>query len=278
MCLILLAWRAHPRYPLVFAGNRDEAYSRPAAAADFWDDDARIYGGRDLEQGGTWLGVSLSGRIAAVTNYRERPKAGKMPRSRGELTARFLSGTEAPRAYLRQVAGAADEYGPFSLMVGDGESLWYYSNRAGPNDSDARFRSLAPGVYGLSNHLLDTPWLKVTSGKQRLARLLDADETSLAAGLFDILRDRNPAPETELPDTGVGAQRERELSPLFIAGEHYGTRASTALLIDRDRGVLFAERRFGPRGEPLGVTEKRFALETRDQRLETGDPRHESGD
>jgi uncharacterized protein with NRDE domain len=271
MCLILLAWRSHPRYPLVFAGNRDESYDRPSAPAEFWRDDPRIYGGRDLEKGGTWLGLSLSGRIAAVTNYRERPRLGKMPRSRGELTARFLRGSDAPADYFEQAARSAGEYGPFSLIAGDGVSLWYYSNRAEPNGSQPPFRELAAGVYGLSNHLLDTPWLKVTSGKGRLGRLLGAAEAPLVSGLFDILGDRDPAPDAELPDTGVGARRERELSPLFIAGEHYGTRASTVVLIDRDQNVLFVERRFGPRGEPLGITEQRFALETRDSRPETGD-------
>lgn len=271
MCLILLAWRTHPRYPLVFAGNRDESYDRPSAPAAFWHDDLRIYGGRDLEQGGTWLGLALSGHFAAVTNYRERPKKGKMPRSRGELAARFLRASDTPRAYLEQTMSSAAEYGPFSLLVGDGAGLWYSSNRAVTNGSERPFRELAPGVYGLSNHLIDTPWLKVTSGKRRLAQLMDADETTLVTGLFDILSDRDPAPDAELPDTGVGAQRERELSPLFIAADYYGTRASTVVLIDRDGQVLFIERLFGPNGAPLGVTEERFALETGDQRLETGD-------
>ena len=258
MCLILFAWHAHSAYPLVFAGNRDEAYDRPSAAADFWREDARIFGGRDLEKGGTWLGVSRSGRIAAVTNYRERPKAGKMPRSRGELAAQFLHGEAAPETYLRRALPSFGDYGPFSLLVGDRESLWYCSNRAGANEPP---RALAPGVYGLSNHLLDTPWLKVTSGKLRLSRLLGTDEAALTVGLFDILSDRAPAPDSDLPDTGVGPHRERELSPLFIAGEHYGTRASTVVLIDRKGEVLFVERTFGPRGAPLETTEKRFSLE-----------------
>jgi uncharacterized protein with NRDE domain len=181
MCLILLAWRSHPQYPLVFSGNRDEAYDRPSAAAQFWRDDPRIYGGRDLEKGGTWLALSLSGRLAAVTNYRERPKAAKMPRSRGELAAQFLRGGDAPDIYLEQLVHSGAEYGPFSLIVGDGNSLWYCSNRAASNGSEPPFRELPPGVYGLSNHLIDTPWLKVTSGKRRLARLLDTDERALTA-------------------------------------------------------------------------------------------------
>ena len=261
MCLILLSWRTHPRYPLVFAGNRDESYGRPSAPAAFWQDDPRIYGGRDLEQGGTWLGLTLAGRFAAVTNYRERPKQGKMPRSRGELAARFLRTGDAPRAYLDHTMRFAAEYGPFSLLVSDGAGLWYASNRAVTNGCAQPFRELAPGIYGLSNHLLDTPWLKVTSGKRRLGELMDAGESALVAGLFDILSDRDPAPEAQLPDTGVGAQRERELSPLFIAADYYGTRASTVVLVDRDGEALFIERLFGPNGVPLGVTEKRFALQ-----------------
>jgi len=254
MCLILLAWRAHPEYPLVFAGNRDEVYDRPSATIDFWRDEPAIFGGRDLEKGGTWLGLSRSGRIAAVTNYRERPRAQNTHRSRGELAARFLREGDAPRAYLDQIARHKAEYGPFSVIVGHAAALWYYSNRG--RDP----QELAPGVHGLSNHLLDTPWPKVASGTERLGRLLGADEAPLTAGLFEILLDRTPAPDAELPDTGVGLQRERELSPMFIAGERYGTRASTVVLIGRDGTALFIERTFGPHGVPLGVVEKRFAL------------------
>ncbi len=259
MCLILLAWRAHPAYPLVFAGNRDEAYDRPTAAPDFWSDVPDIFGGRDLEKGGTWLGLARSGRIAAVTNYRERPAAPDASRSRGELTARFLPGTDDPRRYLQQVAFAATEYRAFSLILGDGEDLYYFSNRA-PGQG---IQKLTPGVHGLSNHLLDTPWPKIISGKARLGKLLAAGEAELTAGLFEILLDRTPAPDAELPDTGVGRTRERELSASFIPGETYGTRASTVVLIDREGNVLFIERAFGPRGKPLGLTERRFTLEQR---------------
>jgi uncharacterized protein with NRDE domain len=255
MCLILLAWRAHPEYPFVFAGNRDEAYDRPSASADFWHDDSRIFGGRDLEKGGTWLGLSLSGRIAAVTNYRERPAVRNAPRSRGELTTRFLRGTEDPHRFLVQVTGSAAEYGAFNLIVGDSERLWNFSNRGDG------LQQIPPGVHGLSNHLIDTPWPKVTHGKQRLAQLLSADESRLTSGLFDILLDRTPAPDAELPDTGVGPQRERELSSSFVAGDRYGTRASTVLLIDRRNEVLFIERAFGPGGNETGTTRREFQVE-----------------
>ena len=257
MCLILLAWRAHPQYPLVFAGNRDEAYDRPTAAPDFWRDGPTVYGGRDLEKGGTWLGLARSGRIAAVTNYRERPTVRNAPRSRGELAAGFLREAIDARRYLEQVVRSGADYAAFSLIVGDLERLLYCSNRNGG------IQELPPGVHGLSNHLLNTPWPKITRGKRRLAQLLAADETRLSAGLFDILLDRAPAPDAELPDTGVGRQRERELSASFVAGESYGTRASTIVLINREGEALVVERAFGPRGAATGTIEQRFKLDSR---------------
>ena len=256
MCLILLAWRAHPEFPLVFAGNRDEAYERPAAAAAFWTDDPQIFGGRDLEMGGTWLGVTRSGRIAAVTNYRDGI-GGTAARSRGELTANYLRGNEGPRSYLKRVAPHAKDYRGYSLIVGNQDLLFAQSNRGTGIDE------LAPGVHGVSNHLLNTPWPKLVRGKQRLAGLLKAGETELAEGLFQAMADRAVAPDAELPDSGVGLQRERELSPAFIAGERYGTRATTVILVSRRNEVVFAERRFGVRGAPLGETSQRFALQRR---------------
>ena len=254
MCLILLAWRAHPEYPLVFAGNRDEAYARPSAVAGFWADDPQIFGGRDLEKGGTWLGLTRTGRMAAVTNYRDGPAARVAPRSRGELTAAFLRGTDAPRAYLEGVEARLSDYGGFTLIVGDSERLYCISNRR------PGIEEIVPGIHGLSNHLIDTPWPKVERGKQRLSALLKAKETELVQGLLDALADRTMAPDSELPDTGVGLQRERELSPAFVAGERYGTRATTALLINSGNEVLCVERRFGARGVPEGDARQRFAL------------------
>jgi uncharacterized protein with NRDE domain len=255
MCLILLAWQSHPDYPLVFAGNRDERYDRPSATADFWKDDPEIFGGRDLELGGTWLGLRRSGRFAAITNYRDGPAKKPAPRSRGELTANFLRGKDGPAAYMNKVATVDGcLYGGYTLLAGDRERLYGLSNRGGGVEE------LRPGVHGLSNHLLNTPWPKIVRGKRRVAALLGASEPEVLSGLFEALADRSAADETDLPDSGVGAARERELSPAFIAGEHYGTRASTVLLIGRDGSVIFVERRFGPRGAPLGETEKRFAL------------------
>jgi len=254
MCLILLAWRAHPEYPLVFSGNRDETYDRPSAAAGFWSGDPGVFGGRDLEKGGTWLGLTRGGRFAAVTNYRDgRTARLAAPRSRGELTAGFLRGTAEPRSYLDNIAPYGADYGGYTLIVGDSSGLYGFSNR------ELAIQELPPGVHGLSNHLLDTPWPKVSRGKDRLSALLTAGETDLVDGLFRILADRGVAPDAELPDSGVGLQRERELSPAFIAGEHYGTRASTVMLFSSRNEVIFVERRFGAHGAPLGETSQRLA-------------------
>jgi uncharacterized protein with NRDE domain len=255
MCLILLAWRVHPEYPLVFAGNRDEAYERPSTAAGFWSDEPRIFGGRDLEQGGTWLGITLSGRIAAVTNYRDGPAVKPAPRSRGELTANFMRAAEEPRTYLERVAPGAGDYGGFTLLAGDLARLYCLSNRG------SGIEELAPGVHGISNHLPNTPWPKVRHGRARLSALLNARETEIVDGLFHAITDRTRAPDGELPNTGVGLERERELSAAFVAGDRYGTRASTVMLVSQGHQVVFVERRFGPRGVPLGETSRRFALQ-----------------
>lgn len=251
---MLFAWRADPEYRLVFAGNRDEAYQRPSAPAAFWDDHPHLFGGRDLEKGGSWLALTRSGRLAAVTNYRDGPPHRTAPRSRGELVSNFLTTDIEPQAYLAQVHAAGSHYGGFSLVVGNASQLFYCANRGNG------YEEIPTGVHGLSNHLLDTPWPKVRRGRERLDALLGQPQPSLVQGLFELLADRTVAPDDELPDTGVGLPRERELSPCFIAGERYGTRASTVLLVTHDNEVLFFERRFGPGGTALGASENRFSI------------------
>lgn len=255
MCLILFAHQAHRNYPLILAANRDEAYARPAAPAAFWDDHPHIYGGRDLEKGGTWLGLTLSGRIAAVTNYRNRTGDRRTaPLSRGALVSGFLANDCDSVAYLERVKAQGEQYNGFILIAGDLEALYWLSNR-GPG-----VEKIPPGVHGLSNHLLNTPWPKIKRSKQAMEALLGAGEAELTARLFEILADRSEAPDHELPDTGVGRQRERELSSNFISGNRYGTRASTVMLVDKDRSVLFIERSFGAGGKPLGEVANRFRL------------------
>jgi len=243
MCLLALAWRTHPDYQLILAGNRDERHARASAAAGFWTDAPQILAGRDLEAGGTWLGLTTTGRYAVVTNYREGLHPAKAARSRGALTADFLRQDATPEEYLHAVQAHAGEYGGFSLVVGDRDSLWYFSNRGGVP------APITPGVHALSNHLLDTPWPKVQAAKSRLKLLLDTDASSVE-NLLKMLADRTPA-ETGLPDTGIGAELERRISPAFVADPVYGTRCSTVLMLHRDGSLRFSERRFDAGAEPI---------------------------
>jgi uncharacterized protein with NRDE domain len=265
MCLIIFANAATPRYPLIVAANRDEAYARPATPASFWSDHSEVFGGRDLEQGGTWLGITTSGRFAAVTNYRQAPAVHPAPRSRGELTRGYLTGALRPEHYLGAVQARAEEYRGFSLIVGAPGELYFCSNRGG---AVAR---ITPGVHGLSNHLLDEPWPKVLRGITVLSGLLDATEDELLAGLFEMLADRARAPERLLPETRGAIERERDLSSAFISGEVYGTRASTVILVRAHGEVVFMERSFGPHGVARGTVEQRFRLQPPAHPL-TGDP------
>ena len=247
MCLILFALNAHPHYKLVLAANRDEFYTRPAKTAGFWADAPQILAGRDLAAGGTWLGVTKTGRFAAVTNYRD-PAAPAGAKSRGDLTKNFLAGSESAANYLRRIEKSKSDYSGFNLLVGDfgaGKSeLFYFSNRG------EKPRKLNGGIYGLSNALLDTNWHKVETGKARLTEILQVSGEIQPAQLLETLADRRLAPDEKLPSTGVGIERERVLSPAFIASENYGTRLSTILLIDETGAVNFNEKTFvGASGE-----------------------------
>ncbi|BBA69335.1 NRDE family protein [Geobacter sulfurreducens] len=256
MCLILFALDAHPRYRLVLAANRDEFYARPTAPAAFWDDSPRVLAGRDLTAGGTWCGVTRDGRIAAVTNYRD-PGAHRVgARSRGELVAGFLGGDEAPARWLEHLQRNGHDYNGFNLIFGDGNGLHYHSNRG------AAASPLSPGIHGLSNHLLDTPWPKVARGKDDLARLLATADEPTADDLFAILADRTPAPDHLLPDTGVSLDWERLLSPLFITSPTYGTRSSTVILVDRSGQCTFVERSYNGAADHPRTVEYRFEVST----------------
>jgi len=241
MCLILLATQMHSAYPLVLAANRDERYDRPAAPAAWWADAPGVLAGRDLEGLGTWMGVARDGRWAAVTNVREPsvPQRGDAP-SRGWLVSDFLRGAAPAKPYLAALAPRANEWNGFNLLVGDAEGAWWLSNRA---EGPVR---VAPGVHGLSNALLDTPWPKVERGRDDLARILAGPVDGIEESLFRTLALRDPAPDDLLPDTGVGLEAERMLSSLFISSAAYGTRASTVLRIRRDGRVFLTERTIDP--------------------------------
>ena len=235
MCLLFLSIDNHPNYKLILAGNRDEFYNRRTAAAQFWDDHEDILGGRDLEAGGTWLAMTRGGRIGMVTNYRDPQNINPIAPSRGHLVSNFLESTEPGDQYLRHVSHIGKAYNGFNLIVGQAQSLWYYSNyREG-------VEKLAPGFYGLSNHLLETSWPKVLRGKQRIKPLLENAVIDPEA-LLDVLYDDEVAGDELLPETGLTLERERALSSMFIKTEGYGSRCSTVILVDKADNVLFTER------------------------------------
>lgn len=245
MCLILFAWRPGHAQPLIVAANRDEFYARPAQSLSAWEDAPGVYAGRDLEAGGTWLGIGPGGRFAALTNIRD-PRQPQGARSRGELVAAFLRGEMAVTTYLQQVAERSSHYSGFNLLAGDGQVLGYV------NAHEALPRLLQPGVYGLSNAALDTPWPKLLKARRAFEAAL---ETPSAQYFLAMLADDATAPDEALPETGVGLATERLLSSVFIASQNYGTRASTVLIVDDQGRRRMIERRYGPFGGHLGEVE-----------------------
>jgi uncharacterized protein with NRDE domain len=246
MCLLLLAVGALEGVPLVVAANRDEFLARPTAPADFWPERPEVLAGRDLAAGGTWLGVTTSGRFAALTNYRDPAAHRGTAASRGGLVSGFLASVDVAEDHLAAVARDAERYNPFNMVAGDASALFWLSSRTG------RVEQVGRGVHGLSNHLLDTPWPKVARGRERLAALL-ARGVPEPEDLFRLLTDAERFPDHELPQTGVGLQWERVLSSAFIEAAGYGTRSSTVLLVRSSGEVDFVERTHGPEG-----AERRF--------------------
>ena len=252
MCLILFAWQAHPRYPLILAANRDEFHQRPTADADFWDDAPEILAGRDLQAGGTWLGVNRGGRFSAITNYREPSERGAVAgRSRGQLVREFLAGRSSPADHAAGVKDDASNYEGFNLLVGNRQSLNYVSNRS--EDVIA----VEPGVHGLSNHLLDTAWPKVEAGRDHLGELLQEEEVE-PVSLFELLSDRSLTPGEMPGDIEKHLAPERMMKHYFIVSDVYGTRSSTVLLLKQDGSIFLSERQFNAQGQATGT--RRFSL------------------
>jgi uncharacterized protein with NRDE domain len=261
MCLIVIAFHHHPDYPLIIAANRDEFYSRPTAPLGYWTDYPQILGGRDLQSLGTWLAMDTSGRLGAVTNYRDPRALQQSPEgpSRGLLINRFLTGQKPPEAYLRQVRAEKDAYNGFNLLVGDSRELWWYCNVAD------EMQQLSPGIHGISNHLLNTPWPKVEKLKTGLAALLANPSRPSSEAIFEKLSDTACPSDEELPDTGIDREWERILSPVFIRSPIYGTRSSSVLFIDNEGHAVFLERSFyieNPEG-PLPSETRRFEFSIR---------------
>ncbi len=253
MCLIVFAYKDHPEYKFVLAANRDEFYERPTAPADFWEDYPNVLAGRDLKDGGTWLGITLEGRFACITNHRNPKLLKGGTYSRGLLVSDYLIGNILPKDYLSAVAESNRVYNPFNLLVGDNEALWYYSNVTG------EMFEILPGLHGLSNHFLDTPWPKVLRAKEAMKRLLQRPEFD-AYEMLSVLADKTPAREFELPNTGVGEEWERFLSPVFITTSIYGTRSSYVLTIDWEQNVKFVERNYSPESEEYQDLEYTFTI------------------
>lgn len=232
--------------PLVLGANRDEFFNRPTEPANYWRDAPDLLAGRDLERGGTWLGITTSGRFAAVTNVREPVQKGVQLRSRGDLTREFLTGDISAEVFLQQVEPQAQAYAGFNLLVGefnDSEnSLYYLSNRR------EGIHKLASGVYGLSNHLLDSAWPKVDDGKKSLecaVSKLDGNDLNNHQLIRDVLENPLTAADERLPDTGISYEREKALSSAFITLGDYGTRVSTVLTV-KDNKVSFSEQNYAP--------------------------------
>ena len=252
MCLLVLAWRCHPRHRLVVAANRDEFHARAAAPLGPWDPPSVVIGGRDLLAGGAWFAVDTRRRFGIVTNFREFGRRRRSAPSRGGLIPAYLSGDLAPGEYLRQLETDAPGYAGFNLLVGDGNTLWYASNRA-----DQFARELPPGIYGLSNEFLDTPWPKLVRVRARFTGLLEdplsVDRQWLEGKLFEMLADREPAPPDTVPPGDLSPEWARKLSAPFVFDPAYGTRCSTVLTLDDS--LRIAERRFDADGSPAGESE-----------------------
>lgn len=253
MCLAVVAIDTHPRYALVLAANRDEFHARKAEPAHWWRDPP-ILAGRDLAQGGTWLGVTRDGRFAFVTNVREPGRYDPQAPSRGALVPAVLRDQRAPAEALHAIVTGATRHNGFNLVVGDATRAAFGSNR-GP---DAL--ALPRGIHGVSNAGLDTPWPKLVRAKAGLAAWSESGDDGLEA-LWAVLADTTPAEDHALPDTGIPRERERLLSSPFIVSDAYGTRCSTLVAFARDGEAQFIERSFDAKGAQSGEVRLSFRIE-----------------
>ncbi|WP_088009491.1 NRDE family protein [Indiicoccus explosivorum] len=248
MCLINFQFHNHPAYKLVVAANRDEFYGRPTAAAHFWEDAPHILAGRDLKEKGTWMGITKAGRFAALTNFRDPERETDGKRTRGEIVRNFLDSDMPADAFMRSLD--PDAYNGFNLIAGTPDALFYFNNIEGG------VQEISPGIHGISNRFLDTPWPKVVKGKAGLAEALKGGTVD-PEELFALMQRAEPAADAALPDTGVGRDLERRLSPLFIKMEEYGTRSSTVLTVNKTGDAEFIERTYDA---GVFMDEKRFSF------------------
>ena len=260
MCLFLFAWKMHPKYSLIAVANRDEYHDRPSLPIERWTDHPQVIAGRDLKHYGTWMGVTDSGKWSVVTNFREASDKDNVKNSRGDLTKKFLIGNQTPHAYASSIFSSLDSYNGFNLLAGDTSSIHYISNRQ-PLTESKTSAIRKPGIYGLSNHLLNTNWPKVSEGKKALQRLISRHEAIEFATIVDLMSNREKPSDRELPMTGVPMDLERTLSPMFIKTPNYGTRATSMLLANEDGSkIQFSEATFNADGNQ--ITNKSFVIKT----------------
>lgn len=253
MCLIVLAWQSHPDFPLVVAANRDEFLARPAMPAHWWNDAPDLLAGRDLEAGGTWMGLSRSGRFAALTNYRDPEQRRTGVPSRGLLVRRALEAPTDAIATLTEFALDSSGYAGFNLLVSDGRQLCVHESTTGS------VRALAPGIYGMSNHLLDSPWPKLERARTALTAALPTLPDPSA--FLELLRDTTAAPDHHLPQTGVSLEWERWLAPAFIRAPGYGTRCSSLVTVGRNGETRFDEWTWSADGSLRSMVSHRYAVD-----------------
>jgi uncharacterized protein with NRDE domain len=253
MCLIAIAWHARRDLPLVVAANRDEWRERPTKPAHWWPERSALLAGRDLQAGGTWMGITRGGRFAAVTNFRDPSDKRSTARSRGMLVTEFLVGSDSPARFLSNLSVRAADYNGFNLIVGDSTSLFYFGSREGQP------RAIEPGVHALSNHLLDEPWPKVVAARLAMEQALSDPDP--VATLFGVLSDATVPADEDLPSTGVGLDWERRLGSALITGADYGTRASTVLAITGQGEAILEERTRAADGKVTNTVREAFAVE-----------------
>jgi uncharacterized protein with NRDE domain len=250
MCIILFSYNTHPKYKLIMASNRDEFYDRPTEQLAQWPDNENIIAGRDKQDGGTWMGVTKDGKFSALTNYRDLSRIKDNAPSRGFLVSDFLQTNESPEEYLKKIKKKASQYNDFNLLVGENDDLFYFSN------VNNKLIKVEPGIHGLSNRFLDTPWPKVEKGKMELEKHIQNDNIDTEL-IMNLLSNTSTPPDNELPDTGVGLEWERALSPIFIKTPKYGTRASSLLTIDYRGNISFIEKSY------IKTTDDEFSTKTK---------------
>ncbi len=253
MCLVFLSYNQHPKYPLIIVANRDEFFDRPALPLDYWPENNNLLAGKDLTGGGTWFGVTKTGYFAMLTNYRDMANIKTTAPTRGKLVSDYLAGEFDPSTYLQALNSSANQYNGYNIILGTLDNPWYYSNQ------NNKLYQLGTGLYGLSNALLDSKWPKVERGKENFRQIVEGDKLGIES-LFGLMTDRTLAADDQLPNTGIGFEKEKLLSSMFIDMPGYGTRNTTVLLKDKNNKVQVIERTYSQKDNSTSEQKFKFSL------------------